>query len=771
MTNSEQESKMIENCEFHRAGLKHICKDDKTQEMPSVLVDFGAVSKVVQSLPKEEDMDKPYWASSHQYDDNIENWGKHEIVVTEFQQSGLTHHFGVISLGIADAICRVPALPAATRTLEICKRTLNEEVTGQYQRPLEFDRIENIEKFLTTSPTIVNPVILEISKDALVNGSAGIIGEGISKKLVIDLQQIEYIKNTLKDVDLINGIDHRPIDLVDGQHRIRSSRLSTDAMNMLIPFVVVDSKYDGGGGRIFAEINVQSNDLAILHKLHLRYVLKLASHQPTEDYGHVPQSFIDNPEEFDEKRTKIFKTRFANRMAYRVGAKLTLNPKSPLHDMILFYGKAKDESMKKVADAYEWVAHCNPWVLQFPELADSEDDFVRTVQNYFQAWKITANIDPKTGISYHDTETNNRWGKGQGNSETSTLYSKMFNAIMFKSIMALFPLSYKLSGLEIDSTDEEMINSFLKVLQPCRPIDGLDLEAWETIMQTGSASERENHIYHWMSWAIYDYHRTGKLVAPELAWNVENGEPTDVPSAPGQGFFSPVNPDFFTGTLKIEGISDEYREGLNQARITITAEDIPNESIAKTISMTYIDRNGKERPERRTKHTKGPKKGIGYNFLSQLFQTSTKIHGVTAVEITVTSGNLFSAGSVPIFKQRYDIDDLRALNNFGLVLGSAPLPEYATVEDVFIEQFETENDSSVSQYVISTGEKYNPIEFEEPSNNEIDSFFNAPPPRNTCYQTWKEFNYRRAHRPVATPCMGCLSGAHSEENCGYRRYY
>ena len=53
-------------------------------------------------------------------------------------------------------------------------------------------------------------------------------------------------------------------------------------------------------------------------------------------------------------------------------------------------------------------------------------------------------------------------------------------------------------------------------------------------MNTGQgATERENHIYHWMSWAIYDYNNTGTVVAPESAWNIENGEPNDdVSSAP-----------------------------------------------------------------------------------------------------------------------------------------------------------------------------------------------------------------------------------------------
>ena len=291
-------------------------------------------------------------------------------------------------------------------------------------------------------------------------------------------------------------------------------------------------------------------------------------------------------------------------------------------------------------------------------------------------------------------------------------------------------------------------------------------------MNTGQgATERENHIYHWMSWAIYDYNRNETLVAPELAWNIENGEPNDdVISAPGQGFFSPINPDFFSGALKVENVPEDFWEGLNQARVTVSADEIPNESLAKTISIVYYDKNGKERLERRTKDTKGNRKAIGYNFLSQLFKTSTKTHGISALKITVSSGNLFS-GLVPIFSQKYSIDELRALNNSGLVIGSAPLPEHYTVGDVILEQFDVHHESEVSQYMVTPGETYTPTEIHEPSKEEIDLFFNAPPPRNTCYQTWKEFNYRRAHRPVATPCMGCLNGTHNEENCGYRRYY
>ena len=91
----------IEECEFHREGLVHICKEE-LEEMPKILRDFGIISKAIQPEPsgkeKEKDMEKPYWASSHEYDANSPDWGRYEIHLSEFQQSGLTHHFSSLSL-------------------------------------------------------------------------------------------------------------------------------------------------------------------------------------------------------------------------------------------------------------------------------------------------------------------------------------------------------------------------------------------------------------------------------------------------------------------------------------------------------------------------------------------------------------------------------------------------------------------------------------------------------------------------------------------------
>ena len=62
---------------------------------------------------------------------------------------------------------------------------------------------------------------------------------------------------------------------------------------------------------------------------------------PAEDFGFVPDDFISDPESYDEKSRAVFYSRFANRMAYRIGARLALEPTSPLHDMLLFFGKGR----------------------------------------------------------------------------------------------------------------------------------------------------------------------------------------------------------------------------------------------------------------------------------------------------------------------------------------------------------------------------------------------------------------------------------------------
>ena len=100
-------------CVYCENDLPHGCPNNGV--LTDEMIDFGISRKFVQTVSKSNsDANShrfPYWGSSHEYDWSLANWGKIEIKVTEFVQSGVTHYFGA-PLGIADAICKVLRSPS-----------------------------------------------------------------------------------------------------------------------------------------------------------------------------------------------------------------------------------------------------------------------------------------------------------------------------------------------------------------------------------------------------------------------------------------------------------------------------------------------------------------------------------------------------------------------------------------------------------------------------------------------------------------------------------
>ena len=140
------------------------------------------------------------------------------------------------------------------------------------------------------------------------------------------------------------GIDFRPIDLVDGQHRVRACSWKRQARTT-IPFVL---RRNGPNRscRIFTEISVQNWDLNDLHKLHLKYVLRLPHHEPKSDCGN--QAYLDGDDEADTCRPGPL----ANRLAYKIGAKLTLEDLASSQSAQVF-----DNHTGSPASSKQWVAY------------------------------------------------------------------------------------------------------------------------------------------------------------------------------------------------------------------------------------------------------------------------------------------------------------------------------------------------------------------------------------------------------------------------------
>ena len=760
--------------------------DSVKTKFTELMTTFGITEKYIQK-PNDEDKQFPYWSSTHHYDNENPNWGKIRIKIYPFIQSGMKHYFGSIELGIADAVCRVPALADSTDSIEICRRTIQNKVTEQYQRPLDFARIQNINDFYSDNPTIVNPIIIDLPEKSQKNGSAKIlIVDDDSSYLEIDLQKIDFISKKQSDYDEGKHIDYRPVDLVDGQHRVRSSKLNKKALKLSTPFVLVNPEFQGGGGRIFAEINVQNQPLDDLHQLHLRYVLSLSSHKENEDYGVYDEDFHENKDLLTDSEYNKFLNRFANRLSYRIGARLNLNPESPIHNLIQFYGKGQLEGRPLRANT--WVETCKQWVTQNINLARDEERFIKCIQAFFEAWKRIANTDPFTGDLYEDWERNNRWGYFVNPDTGRENCSKMLSKLWFGQIMKLFPQCYTLGNIKAIENEREMENRFFELLKPCIAIDGTDLQAWKVMKKANSSLKpREDYVYHWMSWAIHDYAQSKTTYEPHEVWNISN---TNIKSKPGRGFFSNINADYFKGGLLVENVpiygNDET--GIN---IFVNAQKMENESQSKIIKLDVYDGNGNIVKSRRKTNVSGNNSTVGDNFYREILPNRNDDLGCTGIEITILSGNLFDYPTREvIFKQRYSIDDLRKIDGERVVLSNVKLDFENTIFEDSFEEMEleggetfhtiyTENEQLRDQINSiqnqKTGEDgdydltYSPPEnegmIEDIDIEKSKRISRSPPKRNTFYQTRPQPKWD----PVPYPsdyCIGCRFGY--DHSCNYR---
>ena len=789
---------MKSECDLCNNETEHICEfnENSINRLTDEMKNFGIIGKIIQPKPKIDGEEKkfPFWSTRHIYDSSNEVWGQYSTPVFEFEQGGLKHWFGVIELGMIDAFCKVPALPAAMDSLTISERIKNNNPGEQYQRPIDFGRIDNIRAFLAEKPTIVNPIIIDFSKSSINNESV-VISEKSNgtMELKIDLQKIEFISKNKTDVGKeIPRRDYRPLDLVDGQHRVRSSGINFNALGLKIPFVLINPEYEGGGGRIFSEINVQQEDLKPLFKLYNRYIKSLPSHKAKEDFGEVSESFFDKTCK-DEKHDK---RRYANRIAYKVGARLNLNKNGPLYDAIQYYENISKKTMNieskaiGVIKANEWVLRCREWVIQRIELAKDEDKFTNIIEAYFNAWKKTANTDPSTGKFYEDYNTeNNRWGYGTNSESNKMNKSKIFNKVIFLPIMDLFPMCYDLAKIDESNTIDEIENAFFKVLSPCQPIDGCDFEAWSYILGRGnSKANRVNYIYQWMSWAIKDYSLNNKHVEPVKAWN-PNDELFEIPSRPGQGFFSPINGDHFVGTLKIKDLSNNSDDGLQDSTITVTAEAIPNESYPKNIRWRFKDHNDIMRPERnKVAHGNIPK--IGFNFYEQKFfsATTNKQHGIKSLIISITSQNLFMDSPDVIFEQEYTMEELRNIGESGVIISNQENKMNYENESFSLNKIELENinegkkkpishhytiqidkDLSESSKTIEDVDlEKNDIELEKKRRENISSSlsFIPPPPNKRSHSEGHIIIRSKYQLKFLHPhCNACATGHHDPASC------
>ena len=173
-----------------------------------------------------------------------------------------------------DAVSMVPAIEPMDNAQEGARWIFNADtLTETWQRKLDENRVRSIANFAQTSEnnSIVNSIILFIppgadgvNLDESVNELSFDFEEFLTK---IDRQDRNEYRDYTLEVEGTPDKDHRPIWLLDGQHRTRGLAISERGSDLMLPIIILqggDGPHDfslADAAKLFTEINTLNKTL------------------------------------------------------------------------------------------------------------------------------------------------------------------------------------------------------------------------------------------------------------------------------------------------------------------------------------------------------------------------------------------------------------------------------------------------------------------------------------------------------------------------------
>lgn len=243
----------------------------------------------------------------------------------------------------------------------------------EWQRQLHVNRVKHISSFLKRSDNFfVNPVILYLPE----NNNSSAISQEADGKIWLEVDLSGFSKSNDDNFTMIYGKD-RPLQIIDGQHRVRGGARSVVGNSLEIPFVLLPPLYDmDKAAKLFAEINTTSKELEKEHQLFLAYRYHLPHHKPDLTM-----------DRFDPAR-KNYHDR-ANRLAYQFSAMLSSMDWSLESQIKILKSNPGSFSI----DIVMWQKYCKPWFMPgscYDHANDlSIDLMLSEVNAYFGAWIVT----------------------------------------------------------------------------------------------------------------------------------------------------------------------------------------------------------------------------------------------------------------------------------------------------------------------------------------------------------------------------------------------
>ena len=332
-----------------------------------------------------------------------------ELTAVPFEQNGVEAFMGVATAGDLDSISSVPWMDPGAKSKDFANDVLNGIMDqNQWQRMVNHNRVDDIRNFAEQDDkNLFNPVLLYV-EDKHVNISESENGKQISVPF-------DFLKSHLGSyTDYFpkpEEVDHRPVWIIDGQHRIRGFGSSKRGSRLPIPFVLLIG--DGTLKKVaeiallFTQINTTSKPLDDLHKIYLNY--QFCIDDGVSNFG----------VELDSGGNKILgtyglpkpnKEGRVSRRAYELALYLAAHSESPILDCVIFQRPAGwNISNKMVADAKGFIQNTSNWFRNGIYQDEKTDDYANDeVLNFLKALHKQCNDWPDGKLRWHVGLANNK---------------------------------------------------------------------------------------------------------------------------------------------------------------------------------------------------------------------------------------------------------------------------------------------------------------------------------------------------------------------------
>lgn len=458
---------------------------------------------------------------------NIQPWRLNEAI-----QGNYKFYVGAAKAKEIDAVSMVPAIEPMDNAQDGARWILNADtLTETWQRKLDDTRVRSIANFAQTSEnnSIVNSIILFIPP-----GARGVNLDELSNELSFDFEEFltkidrqdrdEYRDYTL-EVEGTPDKDHRPIWLLDGQHRTRGLAISERGSDLMLPIIILqggDGPHDfslADAAKLFTEINTLNKTLNKEMQYMLGQRFSINGSNSDNDWG----DFAD-----DTIHASIRSRRRANHLGYTIALRLCQENNGPLSGAIQFFGGRASSMIRYMISV--WMKEVRKWFkngIYRLENGISDDDSFNEIRNYYFALESTFNYNTNHGGWTYAPNTL-RWVPTRGHN-TSLIEKK----IQCKNLMQLLPHVIEKALEENPERARPIpINEFEAILLPLRNIDWLNRLLQK--IYTGGGEQRRSATLSWLIDAVKFVNRDDLPPIDDVMSNSR-----DVANNPGSGINSP----------------------------------------------------------------------------------------------------------------------------------------------------------------------------------------------------------------------------------------